>query len=99
MANQFDVYANAGEPLAVIIQSDLLSDLATRVIIPLFEPISDKEVMRALNPQVTFQSRTLILSPQLMATVFVSDLGEHLGTLDKDRDVIIRAVDALLSGI
>ena len=83
----------------VIIQSDLLDELATRVVAPLLPSGVGGRGLRSLNPEVTIGNEALVLMPQLLATLTVAELGERVSSLAHQSDGIVRALDALLSGI
>ena len=83
----------------VVIQSDLLDELATRVVAPLLLRGVGGRGLRSLNPELTIGDETLVLMPQLLATLTVAELGEQVDSLEHRRDEIVRALDALLSGI
>jgi toxin CcdB len=96
---QFDAFRLASGTVVVVIQSDLLDAAATRVVVPLLPVEALGRRMTSLNPDIVIGDTRFCLAPQLMATVPVSDLTDQLGSLAHRRDVIIRAVDALLSGL
>ena len=83
----------------VVIQSDLLDELATRVVAPLLPRGVGGRGLRSLNPELTIGDETLVLMTQLLATLTVAELGERMGSLAHRSDEIVRALDALLSGI
>lgn len=89
----------AGGSLVVVLQSDLLDQLRTRVVAPLVRAGSVQRVMPTLNPSVTVGDETYIVMPQLAATLTRAELGTRIGSLDMMRDDIVHAADALLSGI
>ncbi|MCA8880475.1 MAG: CcdB family protein [Rhodobacteraceae bacterium] len=99
MAAQFDLYRLKGGGLVVVLQSDLLDELQTRVVAPLVPATAVRRVMRPLNPSVTLGEATYLIMPQLAATLTLAELGARAGTLEMMRDEIVRAIDALLSGI
>ncbi|MDF0600678.1 CcdB family protein [Psychromarinibacter sp. C21-152] len=99
MASQFDLYRVDGGDLVVILQSDLLDRLQTRVVAPLVPAGSVDRVMTSLNPAVTLGEAPYLVMPQLAATLALAELGERVGSLAQMHDEIVRAVDALLSGI
>ena len=99
MAAQFDLFRTARGTLVVVLQNDLLDQLQTRVVAPLVPANTLRRTMPSLNPSVTVGSETYLLMPQLMATLTLTELGKRLGSLAILRDEIVRAVDALLSGI
>ncbi len=99
VAGQYDVYRLGDGTLVLILQSDLLDGLRTRVVAPLIPAEAVGRVMETLNPQVQVGEGTYILMPQLAATLSLSELGERQGSLGVLHERIVRAVDALLSGI
>ncbi|WP_138472959.1 CcdB family protein [Poseidonocella sp. HB161398] len=99
MAAQHDLYRLPGGQLVVILQSDLLDGLRTRVVAPLVPRGRVERVLAGLNPVVTLPEGAFLLMPQLAATLSLAELGERAGSLAAMRDEITRAVDALLSGI
>jgi toxin CcdB len=82
----------------VILQSDHVSVLRTRLVAPLMEPHEIKRVSR-LHPVVPLASQTLILVTEQMATVDVADLGPAQGTAEHLRYEITAALDLLFLGI
>jgi len=99
MAHQFDIFRTSGGAYVVVIQSDLLKAMRTRVVAPLFPSGHAGLPIRHLNPEITIGGDLFVLMPQLLATLTVEELGGHVGTAAHKRDEIIRALDALLSGI
>jgi len=101
---QFDVVAMAAAdrplvPYVVILQSDLLSDLATRLAAPLMAPERFRPIPQ-LNPIFALADGRWMMATQMMAAVPVSELGgEAVASLVRERDTIIRAVDFLLAGV
>ena len=96
---QFDVHpAFAEGTLVVDCQSDVLDDLATRIVIPLYP--SDGLAWRfpRLSPEIRLGDENLILATPDMATVGVSDLGPVIGSVADQRYVILNAIDFLLTG-
>lgn len=96
---QFDIHkAEAEGALVVDCQCDLLSDLATRVVIPLYPPDEAGWSFPRLMPTVRLGEDSFILATPDMATVGVRDLGPSLGSIDDQRYVILNAIDFLLTG-
>jgi toxin CcdB len=70
---QFDVYPNPSKaskahyPYLVDIQSSLLTDLATRIVIPLGKHSAlGSQSMRGLTPEISFDDQQLLLmTPQI----------------------------------
>jgi toxin CcdB len=102
---QFTVYRNKSArskalfPLLVDVQSDLLEDLQTRVVIPLSKAASlTKNPVSHLTPVLKFEGETYLLMTPELAAVAQSDLGPATGSLAGQRDVILAALDFLLTG-
>lgn len=105
---QFDVYRNIGKyskivPFVVDIQNDILSNIDSRVVIPLqsadFMKEKDMDVIQKLNPAFTVYDTKVILIPQQMAAVHVRELGKKVDSLATSRHEIISALDVLTGGI
>jgi len=106
---QFDVHGNNNPrtkksiPYLLDVQSDLLSDLATTVVIPMCSAGIPTRGMTRLTPILELSlgdgtERFLLLTPQL-AGIQRKELGKAVANLAQHRDDIIGAVDFLLTGI
>ncbi|MGH8201026.1 MAG: CcdB family protein [Steroidobacteraceae bacterium] len=102
---QFTVYRNKNTrtkgtfPLLVDVQSDLLEDLQTRVVIPLTRAaaLTRKPVDR-LMPILKFENEPYVLVTPQLAGIGSKELGAASGSLAEHRGVILGAVDFLLTG-
>jgi toxin CcdB len=102
---QFTVYRNKNPrskavfPLLVDIQSDLLDELQTRVVVPLSKSAGlAKKPVTHLTPILEFEGEKYVLSTPQLAGIARSDLGPAAGSLASQRHTIISAIDFLLSG-
>ncbi len=103
---QFDVYPNPSNktkkflPYLLDIQKAYLSDLSTRIVIPLGLTSAFKNrAMDMLTPEVSYEGdKLLILTPQ-MSSVASSILKKPLGSLSHFREEIINSLDFAVSGI
>ncbi len=102
---QFGVYRNKSPrskstfPFLVEVQSDLLDELQTRVVIPLTKCTAlAKRPLSNLTPAIKFDGETYTLMTPQLAGVARSDLGSSTGTLADQREVIVAAIDFLLMG-
>jgi toxin CcdB len=100
---QFDVYRNPRKgmfPLLLDVQTDLLSQLATRVVVPLtgLKQYGVRPITR-LNPTAKIGRTEYVIVFQELAAVPVSILGERVGSLASRRTDLIAAVDLLFTGI
>lgn len=84
--------------LALNLQADILDDLKTRIIAPLY-PVSELSwTMSRLNPRFTINSETYVMATQRMVAVPVHEMGEFVIDLSKHSDAIIAATDFLFQG-
>ncbi len=101
---QFDLYSNPNPetseaiPYLLDVQADLLHNLATRVVVPLYTATASGKAAAHLNPVFSFGQKILVLSTAELAGVAISDLGTHVGTLKEHRQEIIAALDFLFTG-
>ncbi len=103
---QFSVHTNknpkskSAYPYLVNVQSDLLSDLQTRVVVPLAKVTAlRKKPIKDLTPVVEIEGgKYLLLIPQL-AGISISELGQPVGTVTGHRQEIIAALDFLITGV
>lgn len=96
---RFSVYAVKGlEGYVVEIQSDLLSHLTTRVVVPLLPEASAPERVRRMNPLFDMDGETFSLVTEHMVAVPVSFLGPKVADLAGQGDEITAAVDFLMQG-
>jgi toxin CcdB len=102
--SQFDVYENPNEetcqavPYLLDIQADLLSPLATRVVVPLLTASAMGKAINHLNPMFTIKQHTVFMSTAELAGIHVRSLGKKLGSLKDQRHEIIAALDFLFTG-
>jgi toxin CcdB len=103
--SQFTVYRNksprtrATFPFLVDIQSDLLDQLQTRVVIPLTRTVAlAKRPLSQLTPALTFDGEAYVLMTPQLAGVARAELGAPAGSLAGERNAIIAAMDFLLTG-
>lgn len=103
---QFDVFENPSPrmrdvyPYVVDVQSDLLSALATRMVVPLaITTLPTKELPHRLCPVITVNNKPLMLVPFEAAPLDKRLLRSEIASVrDRSHD-IIAAMDAVLSGI
>jgi toxin CcdB len=98
---QFDVYKNVGGgayPLVVEIQSNLLSKLATRVVVPLARRDRYPLPLAKATPTATVGGVDYVLVVPLLAAVSGSTLGKPVGSLSSMRSEVIAALDLVFTG-
>ena len=101
---QFDVYRNVVEqqkhiPYLVDIQSDILSLLHTRVVVPLIRPAAFGRQSTRLHPTLQVDDEDLVLAAHLMAAMDRRRLRAPVASLAHVRDLIVAAVDVVLTGV
>ena len=102
---QFDVYTNPNPvtkraiPYLLDIQTDLLNNMTTRVVIPLYTVSALGKAAKHLNIQFSVKRTTVIMSTAELAGVAVNSLGDEVCSLKEHRNEIIAAIDFLVTGI
>ena len=96
---KYDVFPNPnGDGYLLEVQTDLLDDLKTRVVVPLIPYSSDIKTLRRLNPVFTIGGKQYFMFTHLIATVPVSRLSEPRTNLARLHDQIVAALDMLFQG-
>lgn len=103
---QFSVYKNknaatrARVPYLLDVQSNLLSELETRVVVPLYTATALKgNALTVLNPRLEVEGKELVAMTPQLAGISRKELGAEVGKLTEQRDSIMRALDFLIAGI
>ncbi len=103
---QFDVYANPSKatrrayPFIVDIQSSVISDIATRIVVPLGKKADfGNEEMKRLTPIVTYEGKELLLLVPQIASMPAKALKSPIGSLSHLREEIVAALDFAITGI
>jgi toxin CcdB len=101
----FTVFANPDStskksiPFLLDIQSELLSTLDTRVVVPLYLKSTAQILpISRLTPVLSFQGKTLVAMVPELAGVSKRHLGPPVGTLIEARPELLAALDLLISG-
>jgi toxin CcdB len=95
---RFDVYKSGNaRGLLLDIQSDLLDEFDSRVVVPLL-PAEDMQSVSRLHPVFVINDERYIMSTHLIFAIPVDRLGAKIGSLAQEDLVITSAVDTLLSG-
>ena len=103
---QFSVHLNgnphtaADIPYLLDVQTDLLADLSTRVVVPLYRAeVMAGKVVRRLMPTFIIDGQPLVMVTPQLAGVANKLLGPPVADLSDQRDLIIAALDLLVTGI
>ena len=100
---QFTVYRNNGNSLAypylLDVQSDIIGELKTRLVIPLYSlnEFSGRPARR-LNPVLNVEGEDYLVMTHEMASVRQSQLGDEVLSIREHREAIKNALDFLLDG-
>jgi len=102
---QFDVYANPSEsaahgiPYVVVVQSNLLDALATRMTIPLATVEFAKKSPDKLCPMVKVHGQRLRALAHYTAPLPTRSLQQVVGNLAPQASTLIAAMDVVVSGV
>lgn len=96
---RFDIFENNdGTGYLLDVQSDLLSGLNTRVVVPLLPKSSAPFPAQRLNPVFTVEGQELVMATQYMAAVPEGELRLGAGSLAEQQDEVSSALDMLFFG-
>ena len=102
---QFDVYPNPNSrtrdayPLLVDVQSPVIAELATRIVIPLATgSVLNGGALSGLTPEISYQGEALLLMTPQLSSVPTSILRNPVGSLELFRSEIIAALDFAITG-
>jgi len=104
--SQFDVYINPSKksceayPYIIDIQNALISDIATRIVIPLGKLSHFRnEQMDGLTPLIEYENTQYILLTPQIASMPSKLLRNPVGSIASLSDDIIAAIDFAITGI
>jgi toxin CcdB len=98
---RFDVYPlpkGSKTGYLVDVQSDIVSDLPSRIVIPLFSDTRLPITFGELNPRFEIFGESVVLMTQELASIPKSQLQRPVGSLAGYREEITRALDILFTG-
>ena len=93
---QFHVYRVRGNVLVVDCQADLLSDLPTRLVVPLRPP--EPNAPLRLIPVFEIDGKRLAMMTPLARSIAVRDIEATVADLTAEEFAIKAALDMLISG-
>lgn len=102
---QCDVFLNeavetrASTPYLLDLQADLLSGLDTRLVAPLMRREFLRERIRRLHPEFEIDGEILVLATHLAAAIRKSELRKLKTNLSHWREVVVNAIDVIVSGV
>jgi len=100
---QFDVHRNSGKhkdtiPFVVVVQSAQFDSYRRRVVVPLVKAAAiGKITFAAFNPTFKIRGISVVLHPLEMVSVPVDQLGDVVGSLHEESQLIVAALGELLS--
>jgi toxin CcdB len=101
---QYDVHRNSGKhreaiPFVVVVQSAQFDSYRRRVVVPLVRATAIGRVSYAgFNPTFKIRGTPVVLHPLEIVSIPVDQLGEVVGSLSGDSQLIVAALDELLAG-
>ncbi|MFZ5698964.1 MAG: CcdB family protein [Pseudomonadota bacterium] len=103
---QFAVHKNtnaatkAAVPFLLDVQSDLIAELSTRVVVPLYTAAAMKgKTLKTLTPMFEIEGKQYVMMTPQLAGIAKKQLGAQVSDLSAQRDDIIAALDLLITGI
>jgi toxin CcdB len=100
---QFDVHRNAGKhkdsiPFVVVVQSSQFDHYLRRVVVPLVRATAIGKVgFAAFNPSFKIRGTSVVLHPLEIVSIPIDQLGEIVGSLRDDGQLIVAALDELFT--
>lgn len=102
---RFDVYENPARRshqrvvYLLDVQADMLSDLATRLVVPLIPKGEFGPAAKRLNPVFRVGARSYVMATAEMAAISRKDIGPPVASLSMHSTEVLNAIDFLISGI
>lgn len=99
----FDVYENLDpqsnkvNPFFLDVQSTLLKDLSTRLVIPLMDSRHIHTPIDRINPCLVINKQKLYLATTQLGSVHVKSLGKKIASVDDDNGNISTAINFVLA--
>lgn len=102
---QYDVYPNPsrsaqqGVPMVVMVQSDLLESLSTRLVIPLATAEFAGPTPEKLCPLITVQGQRLRALAHFVAPLPARQLQKRIDNIAVQSNALVAVLDVVLSGV
>ena len=87
-----------GDGYLLDVQSDLLSDLNTRVVVPLLPERAAPLPAKRLNPIFRIEGEPHVMTTQFIAAVPERALGNPVDSLASEAEAVTAAIDMLTQG-
>ena len=98
MSAQFDLYIAPDRKLIVVLQSDQIDHLDTRIFAPCLPVLAGGIDFARLTPSFYHAERQYRVAVHLLGAARVGQLGTRVGSIAHLRDEITRAMDLLITG-
>ncbi|HAW92692.1 MULTISPECIES: CcdB family protein [unclassified Arsukibacterium] len=95
---RFDVYKTNPAGYLLDVQTDLLSGLNTRVVVPLLPRIDAPKPASRLNPMFEIDGQQLVMVTQFMAAIPAAELKQAAASLAEHQHEVSEALDMLFIG-
>lgn len=96
---RFHIYKlKSGRGFVVVLQADLLDDLKTRVVAPLFRSDLFRTPVGRVTPVLVIEGITYFVAVYLMAAIPLSQLGDMILDASAHADELTRAIDFTFQG-
>ncbi len=96
---KYDIFPNpSGDGFLLDVQTDLLGDLNTRVVVPLLPMSRAPKPATKLNPIFEVDGQSVVMVTQFLAAVPIGILKFPIGKLDGEFEKVTLAVDMLMQG-
>lgn len=98
---RLDLYPRPGGAAGYLldVQSDMLDELQTRVVVPLMPPDEVPRAIPRLHPEFRIGGEPYVMATQLLGAVPRRVLGRPVGRLPSAHDQVLGALDRLLTGL
>lgn len=100
---QFDVHRTRGDaarlaPFLVVMQTDFLADLASVVVVPMRPAKLHGKIVSRLHVATDFEGQPHVVAPEQMIALPRSELGPRAGSVARQRQPLLAAVDFVFLG-
>lgn len=96
---KYDVFRNQDGGFLLDVQTDLLHQLGTRVVVPLLPLKTAPKPITGLNPIFNIDGKDHLMATQFLSAVRVTFLKAPIANVGQRHAEITSAVDLLFSGI
>lgn len=95
---QFDVFRLGDGELVLDVQTDLLGDFDSRIVVPLMPPDRAPPRHKRMNPQFALEGVSYVMVTQFIIAVETRALRSRIDNLDRYYDEIKAACDMVFNG-